>query len=293
MTIKELKDYQMICSKGSLSKAAKALFITPQGLSRVLKNLETELECTLVNRAASGLELTDSGLCLLDYARQVTGEYDKLREKIDSIQGSVHGNVDLLMANDLIRVIDFDCFGAFRQMYPKITVSCREYPDRMVEQFLAEGQCNAAISIGPFASDLFHIQPLMHCRLCLIAYEGHPLCEKQAVTVEDLIDQPLCLENSSFKISEFVQRKCWLKGFEPTIVYEASSYDLCYKMCRMKKSISIVPEFVHGDMKTNGLVQIPFADEDMALEIAFLTSKNKPAEHAADTFCGYLKDRLG
>ena len=60
MTIKELKDYLVICSKGSLSKAAKALFITPQGLSRVLKNLETELECTLVNRVASGLELTES-----------------------------------------------------------------------------------------------------------------------------------------------------------------------------------------------------------------------------------------
>ena len=62
MTIKDLKDYQIICSKGSLSKAAKALFITPQGLSRVLKNLEAELECTLVNRVASGLELTESGL---------------------------------------------------------------------------------------------------------------------------------------------------------------------------------------------------------------------------------------
>ena len=50
MTIKDLKDYQVICSKGSLNKAAKELFITPQGLGRMLKNLEAELECTLLNR---------------------------------------------------------------------------------------------------------------------------------------------------------------------------------------------------------------------------------------------------
>ena len=293
MTIKELKDYQVICSKGSLSKAAKALFITPQGLSRVLKNLEAELECTLVNRVASGLELTESGICLLEYAQKVTAEYDKMKENIESIQGSVYGSVDLLMAYDVIRLLDPDCFADFQRMYPKISFSCREYPDRITEQMLAEGQGNAAISIGPFAADLFHIQPLMHCRLCLVVYEGHPLCSKEEVSIDDLMDEPLHLENSSFKINEFVQRKCWLKGFEPNIVFEASSFDICYKMCRMKKGIAVVPDFVHEDMKTDGLVRIPFSDTDMALEIALLTPKNKAGEHAVDKFCSYLTKKLG
>ena len=293
MTIKELKDYQVICSKGSLSKAAKALFITPQGLSRVLKNLEAELECTLVNRVSSGLELTESGVCLLDYARKVTGEYDKMKEKIESIQGSVHGSVELLMAYDVIRLLDPDCFDEFQRIYPKITFSCREYPDRVAEQQLADGQGNAALSIGPFAADLFHVQPLMQCPLCLIVYEGHPLCGKTDVTIEDLMEQPLYLENSNFKINEFVHRKCWLRGFEPNIVYEASSFDICYKLCRMKKGISVVPDFVHEDMKTDGLVRIPFADPDMALEIAFLISKNRTADPATEKFFNYLKNKLG
>ena len=293
MTIKELKDYQVICSKGSLSKAAKALFITPQGLSRVLKNLEAELECTLVNRVASGLELTESGVCLLEYAQKVTAEYDKMKENIEGIQGSVYGCVDLLMAYDVIRLLDPDCLADFQRMYPKISFSCREYPDRITEQMLAEGQGNAAISIGPFAADLFQIHPLMHCRLCLVVYEGHPLCSKEEVRIEDLMDEPLHLENSSFKINEFVQRRCWLKGFEPNIVFEASSFDICYKLCRMKKGIAVVPDFVHEDMKTDGLVRIPFADTDMALEIALLTPKNKPVEHAVDKFCSYLTNKLG
>ena len=293
MTIKELKDYQMICSKGSLSRAAKALFITPQGLSRVLKNLEAELECTLVNRVASGLELTESGKCLLEYANQTIAEYDRMKERIESIQGSVHGSVDLLMAYDVIRLLGPDCFEEFQRMYPRITFSCREYPDRMVEQQLADGQGNSALSIGPFASDLFHVYPLLRCRLCLIVYEGHPLWGRKEVTVDDLADEPLQLENSSFKINEVVQRKCWLKGFEPNIAYEASSFDLCYKMCRMKKGISVVTEFVHGDMKTEGLMQIPFADSDMALEIAFLIPKNRAPEHAVEKLCSYLTNKMG
>lgn len=293
MTIRELEEYQVICSKGSLSKAAKALFITPQGLSRVLKNLETELDCTLVNRVASGLELTQCGECLLEYARKTTAEYGKMKEKIESIQESVHGCVDLLMAYDIIRLLDPDCFADFQRMYPGISFTYREYPDRITEQMLVEGQGNTALSIGPFAADLFHIQPLMRCPLSLVVYEGHPLCGKQKVTIEDLMDEPLYLENSGFKINEFVQRKCWLKGFEPNIIFEASSFDICYKMCRMKKGISVVLDFVHGDMKTDGLVQIPFGEVDMALEIALLIPKNKSNEHAVDKFCSYLKNRLG
>ena len=293
MTIKELEEYQVICNKGSLSKAAKALFITPQGLSRVLKNLETELDCTLVNRVASGLELTESGKCLLEYAQKATAEYEKVKEKIESIQDSVHGSVDLLMAYDIIRLLGPDCFEEFQQMYPGISFNYGEFPDRIVERMLVEEQGNTALSIGPFAGDLFHIQPLLRCRLCLVVYEGHPLWEKQEVTIEDLKDEPLYLENSNFKINEFVQRSCWLHGFEPNIVFEASSFDICYKMCRLKKGISVVLEFVHEDMKSEGLVKIPFAEENMALDISFLIPKNRPALPALNKFYSYLKTKLG
>ena len=107
------------------------------------------------------------------------------------------------------------------------------------------------------------------------------------------MEEPLYLENSSFKINEFIQRKCWLHGFEPNIVFEASSFDICYKMCRLKKGISVVLDFVHEDMKTDGLVRLPFADSDMAQEIGFLTPRNRSGEHAVEKFCSHLKNKLG
>lgn len=289
MTIKELEDYQVICSRKSLSKAAKALFITPQGLSRVLKNLESELDCTLVNRAASGLELTESGECLLEFARKTTADYHNMKKKVSSLQESVRGSVDLMMAHDIIRLLGPDCLSDFQRIYPGISLKYREFPDRVVDRMLAEQRGNAALSFGPFSEGLFHVWPLMHCQLSVLAYEGHPLCEKAAVEIEDLKCEPLYLENDAFKINEYVQRKCWLKGFEPNIVFEASSFDICYKMCRMKKGISVVPDFVHDDMKIDGLVRLPFTDPDLALEMAFLSPKNSPDVYAVDKFYNFIK----
>lgn len=291
MTVKELEAYQIICSRGSLNKAAKELFITPQGLGRVLKNLEAELECTLVNRGASGLELTESGKCLLEYARLVTSDYEKLQEMIENIQGSVHGSVDLLMAYDVVRVFDPACFEGFRQLYPGISVFCREFPDRIAEQMLLDGQGTAAISIGPFDRDVFHVRPLFHCPLHLVVYEGHPLCGRKEATIADLKGEPLFLENSSFKINEYVQSQCWHQGFEPNIAFETSGFDICCRLCRMKKGITVVPDVVYQDMKTDGLVQLPFADRQLELEVALLTRKETPGEQGVDKLYHYLKNR--
>lgn len=291
MTVKELEAYQIICSKGSLNKAAKELFITPQGLGRVLKNLEAELECTLVNRGASGLELTESGKCLLEYARQITADYAQLKEQIGHIQGSICGSVDLLMAYDMIRTFDPECFAEFQQFYPGITLSWREYPDKVTEQLLLEGQGTAAISIGPFAADSFCVRPLLQFPLSLIVYEGHPLCDRKEAAIDDLMGEPLFIENSSFKINEFIQHRCRHHGFEPNIAYETSNFDICCKLCRMKKGITILPDNIYQDMKTDGLVQIPFTDPQMNLEIGFLTPKNAANDQAADKLYHYLKTR--
>lgn len=105
MTIKELEEFRMICQRGSLARASKELFMSPQGLSRVLKNLENELECTLLDRVASGIELTESGQRLYDYANTVLSEYDKLKKEIDMIRASEEGTVELLVAYDILRYL--------------------------------------------------------------------------------------------------------------------------------------------------------------------------------------------
>lgn len=292
MTIKELEEFRVICRRGSLAKASKELFMSPQGLSRVLKNLENELDCTLVNRIASGLELTESGECLRDYAEIVLKEYDKLKENIENIRESANGAVDLLMAYDIIKFLTPECIMDFQRIYPNVSFSFQEYPDRVVERLLMEKKGNVALGIGPFAGDCFDVQSLKKCSLGLLVYEGHPLAEKQQVRIEDIIDEKLYLENSSFKLNEFIQSKCWNKGFEPNIVFETNGFDLCYKMCRMKKGISVTVDFIHEDMKNDGLIMIPFEEKDMIWEIGLLTPKDKVCEPSVQKFCQFIESRV-
>jgi len=292
MTIKELEEFRVICLRGSLAKASKELYMSPQGLSRVLKNLETELDCTLVNRVASGLELTESGERLRDYAEIVLQEYGKLKADIESIRASAEGTVDLLMAYDIIRYLTPECIMDFQRIYPNVSFSFQEYPDRIVERMLIEKKGNVALSVGPFAGECFDVVSLKKCNLGLLVYEGHPLAERSSVRIEDIIDEKIYLENSSFKLNEFIQSKCWNKGFEPNIVFETNGFDMCYKMCRMKSGITITVDFVHEDMKTDGVVMIPFEEHDMVWEIGLLTLKDKIEESSVEKFYQFIENRL-
>ena len=71
----------MIAAKGTLSEAAKSLFITQPSLSEALNSLEGELGITIFRRNNKGMTLTQEGEEFLGYARQVLEQTELIEEK--------------------------------------------------------------------------------------------------------------------------------------------------------------------------------------------------------------------
>ena len=61
MDTRDIRCFRLVYEAGSINKAAGQLFITPQGLSRIIRNLESELQVELFARAANGTTPTDAG----------------------------------------------------------------------------------------------------------------------------------------------------------------------------------------------------------------------------------------
>ena len=64
MNIKELEYFKTVCQHKSITKAAHALYMTPQGLSKIIKNIESEMGASLLNRTGTGISLTEAGAYL-------------------------------------------------------------------------------------------------------------------------------------------------------------------------------------------------------------------------------------
>jgi len=81
MTFQQLKYFIEVVNSGSISKAAKSLFITQPSLSSAVKDLETEVGIELFTRTPKGITLTTDGIEFLGYARQVIEQASLLEQR--------------------------------------------------------------------------------------------------------------------------------------------------------------------------------------------------------------------
>lgn len=81
MTLQQLKYVAAVAEKGTISDAAKALFISQPSLTNSIKELENEMQITIFNRTNKGIIVSNVGNEFLAYARQVLEQADLLEEK--------------------------------------------------------------------------------------------------------------------------------------------------------------------------------------------------------------------
>ncbi len=81
MTLKQLQYAIAVADAGSITKAAKQLFIAQPSLTSAIHELEKEYQITLFIRSNRGIEPTSEGDEFLGYARQVLEQYNLLEAR--------------------------------------------------------------------------------------------------------------------------------------------------------------------------------------------------------------------
>lgn len=71
MNILHMKYAVVVADAGSINKAAERLLVAQPNLSRAIKELEADLDITIFDRSAKGMELTPQGEEFIGYARQI------------------------------------------------------------------------------------------------------------------------------------------------------------------------------------------------------------------------------
>lgn len=80
MTLQQLRYIVTIVNCGSISEAAKHLFITQPSLSNSVRELEKEMGISIFNRSSKGIALSSQGMEFLSYARQVLEQAELLEQ---------------------------------------------------------------------------------------------------------------------------------------------------------------------------------------------------------------------
>lgn len=81
ITLQQLHYFIEVVAEGSITGAAEQLFVAQPTMSAAMKDLESRVGRTLLNRSARGVTLTDEGTEFLGYARQVVEQMSLLEQR--------------------------------------------------------------------------------------------------------------------------------------------------------------------------------------------------------------------
>ena len=84
MTIQQLKYVIKTVECGSITEAARQLFISQPSLSAALKDIETEFGIEIFYRTSKGISLSPDGIEFLSYARQIVEQAELLEQRYNN-----------------------------------------------------------------------------------------------------------------------------------------------------------------------------------------------------------------
>lgn len=82
MEIRQLQYFIESANHKSFSQAAKALYTTQPNISKCIHKLEDELHVTLFQRSNLGIELTEEGTLVYQYALQIMLIMEEMTKKL-------------------------------------------------------------------------------------------------------------------------------------------------------------------------------------------------------------------
>lgn len=152
MQMSQLRDLLEIAQAGSLRKAAQRLNKSQPALTRSIALLEEELGLALFHRATTGVTLTGEGARIVERARIVLSETERLTDDAAQMRMRQQGTVRIGVSPAGGTLILPQILPRFRRDWPGIDLEIKNvlYPDALAH--LRDGQLD--LVIGPTPTDL-------------------------------------------------------------------------------------------------------------------------------------------
>ena len=289
MDTKHLRYFCAAAKHEHISKAAEELFITQPALSRIIRQLEEELNVPLFESKGRGVQLTPTGRYLYSVASKSLMELDSaFREIQNRASPSKEGISITNMAPEVCPYLIRD----FLSTYPETPVSEfqasgaePEGADQLLSEFLLAYQ---PVSYQGYASE-----KLLESSYGVLAAAEHPLAQMDAITLEQAAKYPHIAYSSPLHLPDSIAEAM----SHPD--YIISDLHSIARLVSGGSGVAILPQVFWESAKADiaphfsesVLPKIrPLADVDAALSIYLGTQIPSAETPASACFRAFCKD---
>jgi len=193
MTLQELKYLVALADHGHFGRAAESCFITQSTLSTQIKKLEDFLGVTLFDRSLKRVAPTPIGREILQAARNIVEESERIRELARHAQDPMARTVHLGVIPTLGPYYLPHALTLVHRKYPGLRLLLREEMTQHILERLNAGTLDAGLLALPVADDRLRVEPLFYEPFFAALPAGHPLAKRDVLKVNDIMAEKLLL----------------------------------------------------------------------------------------------------
>ena len=278
MTLQQLRYVTTIANIGSISEAAKRLFVSQPSLTKAIKELEKEMGITIFDRTNKGITVSKEGERFLGYARQVLEQAALLEEQYKSQSGgkkqfSVSTQHYSFAVNAFVELLK----GAEIDQYD---VSLRETQTYEIIDDVAHMKSEIGLLYyndfnRPVLEKLIHTNELTFTELFtahphIFIGKTHPLAHKEVVSMDELEEYPYISfeqgDHNSFYFSEEIFSTV-VRPKHIRVRDRASLFSLLLGLDGYTVSSGVIDKEVNGE----NIISVPLAEEGL-MHIGYITN---------------------
>ena len=299
MTLQQLKYVTTIANIGSISEAAKRLFVSQPSLTKAIKELEKEMGITIFDRTNKGITVSKEGERFLGYARQVLEQAALLEEQYKSQSGgkkqfSVSTQHYSFAVNAFVELLK----GAGIDQYD---VSLRETQTYEIIDDVAHMKSEIGLLFyndfnRPVLEKLIHTNELTFTELFtahphIFIGKNHPLANKDVVSMDELEEYPYISfeqgDHNSFYFSEEIFSTV-VRPKHIRVRDRASLFSLLLGLDGYTVSSGVIDEEVNGE----NIISVPLAEEGL-MHIGYITNNKMQRSRLGQEYIQALEQYVG
>ena len=287
-TSRQLRAFLLVARHRSFTRAAEALFITPSGLSLLIRELETQLGFRLFDRTTRQVALTTHGNHLLPVAKKSLEELDSAMSHIgktaqEASQSLSIGAPPLVAANILPQAIK-----EFRVHRPELRIQLSDGTLTAILEGVQAGKLDVGLGIFGKAPDIRRT-PFFRFSLMVIRPDADPTLRRASTTWSALKRERLLVMTNTSPLQQFINKHLAKAGVVPQANTLIGSLDLQIAMVEAGEGVAVIPSFGLPACRNRRVMMSRLINPEVTLDFYQIRNRGKKLPSGAEDFTSFLQ----
>jgi DNA-binding transcriptional LysR family regulator len=238
----DLSLFRSVVDAGSITHGAERANLALAAASTRIRNMEKSLGAPLLVRSRQGVVPTPAGRTLLQHARELLAQSERLREDLASFAGGLAGQIRILSNTNALTEFLPEALGAFLTGHPQVSIDLEERLSDEIVGLIAEGVGDIGIVAGTVDTGRLTTYPFRSDRFVLVVPNGHSLAGAEQIAFAEVLEHDFVGLDRASALQRFLADKASRIGRPIRLRVQLRSFDAVCRMVEAGVGLGIVPE---------------------------------------------------